>query len=97
MRRWEDVCRGYMRFLALATAALFLCLTGASADTRGLTVKIKASEAKDAPVTEEVRLYGSSHALVIGIDKYTGGCGAMRCWREATWTDRSSGAAQKAL
>jgi len=65
--------RGYLRFLALVTAALFLYVTGASADNRGLTIKLKASEAKGAPVTEEVRLYKSSHALVIGIDNYTGG------------------------
>ena len=65
--------RGYPRLLAAITTALFLCVAGASADTRGLTIKLKASEAKDAPVTEEVRLYGSSHALVIGIDAYAGG------------------------
>lgn len=40
---------------------------------RGLTVPLRASEAKNAAIAEEVELYGSSHALVIGIDKYTGG------------------------
>ena len=54
-------------------AAMFLFATGASADTRGLTIKLKASEPKNVPVTQEVRLYGSSHALVIGIDALTGG------------------------
>lgn len=70
--------RGYPCLLAAITTAMFLFATGASADTRGLTIKLKASEAKDAPVTEEVRLYGSSHALVIGIDKYTGGWPRLR-------------------
>ena len=46
---------------------------GAAAETRGLTIQLKANEAKDAPVAGEVRLYGASYALVIGIDKYTGG------------------------
>ena len=44
-----------------------------SAETRGITVKLRASESADAPVTEEVELYGASHALVIGIDDYSGG------------------------
>ena len=47
--------------------------SAAAAQTRGLTIKLRASEANNAPVAEEVRLYGSSFALVIGIDKYTGG------------------------
>ena len=37
--------RRYLRFLAMVTAALFLSTAGASADTRGLTIKLKASEA----------------------------------------------------
>ena len=45
----------------------------AAAETRGLTIKLRASEARNAPVAEEVRLYGASYALVIGIDTYTGG------------------------
>ena len=53
--------------LGLAAAA------EASSDSRGLKVPLKASEARDAKVTEEVELYGSSHALVIGIDNYTNG------------------------
>ena len=62
------------RFIA-AVVFLAACLVAGTAwsQTRGLTIKLKASEAKDAPVTEEVRLYRSSYALVIGIDKYTGG------------------------
>jgi len=38
-----------------------------------IKVKIKATENANAPVLEEVDLYGESHALVIGIDKYTQG------------------------
>ena len=40
---------------------------------RGIKVKIKASEKRNAPVAGEVTLYGESHALVIGIDNYTQG------------------------
>ena len=47
--------------------------TRAHAATRGLTVELRASEASGAPVAEAVQLYGSSHALVIGIDGYTNG------------------------
>ena len=62
------------RFPWLALAALLLVEAGAaSAETRGLTIQLKASEARDAPVAAEVRLYGASHALVIGIDTYTNG------------------------
>ncbi|MDP6391191.1 MAG: caspase family protein [Alphaproteobacteria bacterium] len=45
----------------------------AASSSRGLMVPLKASEARDATVAEEVELYGSSHALVIGIDNYTNG------------------------
>ena len=44
-----------------------------AAGSRGVTVKLKASEAAGAPVSETVRLYSNSHALVIGIDNYTNG------------------------
>ena len=64
--------RGYGRFGALLAAALLLG-GAAAAQTRGLTIQLKASEARDAPVAEEVRLYGASYALVIGIDNYTNG------------------------
>jgi formylglycine-generating enzyme required for sulfatase activity len=40
---------------------------------RGVSVKLKANEAAGAADAGEVNLYGSSHALVIGIDKYIGG------------------------
>ncbi len=52
----------------------FLVLSSTLAHAgRGLSVKLKKSEAPGAPVAEEVTLYGSSHALVIGIDDYNAG------------------------
>ena len=62
------------RALSLLSIAVVLAwASGADADTRGITVQLRASDDANAPVTETVKLYGSSHALVIGIDKYTGG------------------------
>ena len=61
------------RFIVSTVLAACLSAAVAAAQTRGLTIQLKASEARDAPVAEEVRLYGSSHALVIGIDEYTNG------------------------
>ena len=45
----------------------------ALAGTRGISVQIRASEAVNAPVLENVDLYQQSYALVIGIDEYTNG------------------------
>jgi uncharacterized caspase-like protein/uncharacterized protein YgiM (DUF1202 family) len=45
----------------------------ALAQSSGLEVTLRASEAQGAPSAETVRLYGASHALVIGIDAYSGG------------------------
>ena len=50
-----------------------LLASAALADTRGLSVELRASEAADAPLSETVRLYSKTYALVIGIDNYTGG------------------------
>ena len=58
---------------AVAFALAMGMVAGASADTRGVKVQLRASEDANAPVTETVKLYGASHALVIGIDAYTGG------------------------
>ena len=57
----------------IAAAALSISAANADAASRGISVKLKAGQSPDAAVTEEVRLYGASHALVIGIDNYTGG------------------------
>ena len=61
-----------MRRVSLTTLVgtfIFLAaMCSAQAASRGLSVELRASESKDAPVAGEVKLYGSSHALVIGND-----------------------------
>lgn len=60
--------------LVIGCAILTLAATAAAADTdRGIVVRLKASEAPDAPVAKTVKLYDASYALVIGIDDYTNG------------------------
>ncbi len=57
-------------------AGLSVLMAGAAlqaATESGVYVEFRASEAADAPVAERWKLYGASHALVIGIDNYTGG------------------------
>jgi formylglycine-generating enzyme required for sulfatase activity len=58
--------------LAAAAMAIGLMISTATlaAGSRGVTVRLKASEATNAADAGEVRLYESSHALVIGIDAY---------------------------
>ncbi len=59
-----------------ALAGLWLLFEAAApqaATDTGVYVDFRASEAVDAPVTERWRLYGASHALIIGIDNYTNG------------------------
>ena len=63
--------------LFIALLALVIS-SGALAETRGITVRLRADESSNAPVAETVELYGASHALVIGIDKYTGGWPRLR-------------------
>ncbi len=55
--------------LAFAQAAASPLKAGESA----VYVEVKESVAEDARVVERWKLYGSSHALVIGIDSYTNG------------------------
>ena len=63
-----------MRVLVGVLALLAAMAAGdGSAASRGVQVTLKAGEGVGAPVAETVTLYGASHALVIGIDKYTGG------------------------
>ncbi len=58
----------------LLAAGLSATLNAVAAETgRGLTLPLRASETRGAAITEEVTLYGSSHAMVIGIDDYTDG------------------------
>ena len=65
----------YLRWIAFGVllTGLGLAATADAAKLRGLTVSIKASEARDAPVEANVELYSKSYALVIGIDDYTAG------------------------
>ena len=60
---------------AAAVMAIGLMFSNATlaAGSRGVEVKVRTSESADAPVADTVQLYGASHALVIGIDKYTMG------------------------
>ncbi|MDP6390785.1 MAG: caspase family protein [Alphaproteobacteria bacterium] len=53
--------------------AVGLSASGVVAESRGLTVKLRASEAPGAAAAGEAELYGASHALVIGIDNYNAG------------------------
>jgi hypothetical protein len=55
------------------TVLLAVWANTALAASRGVTVAYRANEAAGAPVAGELALYRSSHALVIGIDDYTGG------------------------
>ncbi|MDP4743699.1 MAG: hypothetical protein NWS22_02515 [Porticoccaceae bacterium] len=43
------------------------------ANSRGVTVEYKASEANNAAVAGSMQLYTNSYALVIGIDDYSNG------------------------
>ena len=64
-----------MRMVIALTVVAALAISAATVDaaSRGVSVKLKSGEAADAPIAEEVELYGASYALVIGIDNYTGG------------------------
>ena len=66
--------------LALGCFSLFLLGVEPSskAAETGVFVDVKESDASDARVVERWKLYGSSHALVIGIDDYTGGWPKLR-------------------
>jgi formylglycine-generating enzyme required for sulfatase activity/uncharacterized caspase-like protein len=63
-----------IRATALAAAAiaigLMISIAAMAAGSRGVTVKLKASEAAGAPVSETVPLYERMIAVVVGIDRY---------------------------
>ena len=59
--------------LLLGFWLLGLPVAAASDEDRGIYVEVRESESADAPVSDFWRLYGASHALVIGIDDYTNG------------------------
>ena len=52
---------------------VLLIIPAANAASRGITVQLRASEAKNAAVTGEYQMYNESYALVVGIDEYTQG------------------------
>lgn len=63
----------FLRWLTLGVLLVGLGLApavDALAKSRGLSVPLKASEAKGAPVEAEVELYSKSYAMVVGIDRY---------------------------
>ncbi len=64
------------RALVRALSGLFFLIgavaSQAATDT-GVYVEVRESDLLDAPVVERWKLYGASHALVIGIDNYTNG------------------------
>ena len=61
-------------FVVLALLfALGFSMGSEAEKSRGVTLKLRASEARDAPVEAEIELYSKSYALVIGIDDYTAG------------------------
>ena len=52
---------------------VLLVIPAANAASRGITVQLRASEAKNAALTGEYQMYNESYALVVGIDEYTEG------------------------
>ena len=60
-------------FFGGAFLAVSLTAAAVAAEGERVTVSVRASESPDAAIVEDIELYGSSHALVIGIDKYTAG------------------------
>ena len=67
--------RAMLRLLTLVT--LLLATTGASADTRGLQLVLVKDKAN-----QTVTLYKESHALVVGISRYTNGWPPLRGVRD---------------
>ncbi len=67
--------RGKLSEATIVGTFLAVSLTAAEAvaEGQGVTGSVRASVSPGAPIVEDVELYGSSHALVIGIDKYTAG------------------------
>ncbi len=64
------------RVLLGAISGLFFLIGAVASQAAvesGVYVEFRASDSPDAPVVERWKLYGSSHALVIGIDNYTNG------------------------
>ena len=64
---------GAFLFTAALVGWLALPLPADAAGSRGVTIELRESDAPNAPVAGKVDLYDTSYALVIGIDRYTGG------------------------
>lgn len=62
----------HLLLLGIVGGCLLLAVTLPAQD-RGISVQVRTADRPDAPVAETVKLYDNSHALVIGIDAYTGG------------------------
>jgi len=62
----------------LLAAAFFAFPSFATAASRGLDLEVRASNTPNAPVSQRIRLYDASYALVIGIDNYTNGWPRLR-------------------
>ena len=65
--------RGIKLGAAILAALTIFGASESEAASRGLTVPLRAGERADSPIAGRVKLYDSSHALVIGIDRYTAG------------------------
>lgn len=66
MKRW-------LLWTVLGPAVLVACASLAWGQSRGITVKIRGEDDSNAPVTESLKLYEESYALVIGNDDYRAG------------------------
>ena len=62
-----------MTRIVIILMTLFFIYGAVTEPSRGISIQLRASEAIGAPVSETVQLYEKSHALVIGIDNYSGG------------------------
>ena len=66
--------REYLRNTFVFVFSILISIGQAEATTaRGISISLRQSEATDAPITEQVELYKSSYALVIGNDAYNNG------------------------
>ena len=62
-----------LSFMALGMVMVVFCTGFAWGQGRGITVKIRAENDPNAPVSENLQLYDNSYALVIGNDDYQAG------------------------
>gem|GEM_PF-1281160 len=65
--------KGFFLWMLLGMALVVVCTVVAWGQGRGISVKIRAANDPNAPVSENVKLYDNSYALVIGNDDYQAG------------------------